>query len=134
VPPEGCSSVHFPLIMGQETAERMLGKEGWTPTAKEAEEAGLIQEVVPHDRLLSRAQEIGEKWIKEGKKRSLKEDGKVEEYLAVNDRESKVLATEFLSYKFINAQYEFLKSKGKTSQARTFWWLKTLRPLWARLL
>ena len=27
----------------------MLGSEGWKPTAKEAVEAGLITEAVPHD-------------------------------------------------------------------------------------
>ena len=29
----------------------MLGSEGWKPTAKEAVEAGLITEVVPHDQV-----------------------------------------------------------------------------------
>ena len=33
-------------------AERMLGSEGWKPTAKEAVEAGLITEVVPHDQAI----------------------------------------------------------------------------------
>lgn len=37
VPPEGCSSVHFARMMGASNAERMLGKEGWQPTAKEVE-------------------------------------------------------------------------------------------------
>ena len=32
-------------------AERMLGSEGWKPTAKEAVEAGLITEVVTHDQV-----------------------------------------------------------------------------------
>ena len=31
--------------MGAKNAERMLGKEGWKPTGKEAKEAGLITEV-----------------------------------------------------------------------------------------
>ena len=29
----------------------MLGSEGWKPTAKEAVEAGLITEAVPHDQV-----------------------------------------------------------------------------------
>ena len=51
--PEGCSSVHFERIMrgGRADAERMLGPEGWKPTAKEAKEAGLVSEVVPYDQV-----------------------------------------------------------------------------------
>jgi enoyl-CoA hydratase/carnithine racemase len=57
VPPEGCSSVHFERIMGLENKERMIGAEGWVPTAAEALEIGMIQEVVDdHEQLLSRAQ------------------------------------------------------------------------------
>ena len=53
--PEGCSSVHFQRIMGEESARRML-EEGWKPKAEEAKEIGLVSEVVPHDQLLARAQ------------------------------------------------------------------------------
>ena len=53
--PEGCSSVHFQRIMGEENARRML-EEGWKPKAEEAKEIGLVSEVVPHDQLLTRAQ------------------------------------------------------------------------------
>ena len=61
------------------------------------------------------------------------------------------LADAFLSYNFLNvtfkfldmktivmflvqAQYEFLKSKGKTGPARAFMMIKTLRPIWSKLL
>ena len=37
--------------MNRVNAERMLGPEGWKPTAKEAKEAGLVTEVVPHDQV-----------------------------------------------------------------------------------
>ena len=60
VTPEGCSSVHFERIMGKKNAERMLGPEGWTPTAAEAKDAGFVKEVVAHDKLLARTQEVGE--------------------------------------------------------------------------
>jgi peroxisomal 3,2-trans-enoyl-CoA isomerase len=43
--------------MGKKNAERMLGKEGWAPTAKEAKEAGFVMEVVPHEQLMSKAQQ-----------------------------------------------------------------------------
>ena len=44
------------------------------------------------------------------------------------------LADAFLAPPFLNAQYNFLKKKGKTGPASMFWAVKTLRPLWARLL
>ena len=63
VTPEGCSSVHFERIMGKKNAERMLGPEGWTPTALEAKEAGFVKEVVAHEKLLERTQEIAEQVV-----------------------------------------------------------------------
>ncbi len=90
--------MHFERLMGKKNAERMLGKhnfptealfhvnipylsfvgqEGWIPTAAEAKEAGLIQEVVPHERLGQRAQEVAEQWIKEGRERWMRKEGKV---------------------------------------------------------
>ena len=45
VPPEGCSSVQFERLMGPDNAARMLFEEGWRPTAAEALEAGLVQEI-----------------------------------------------------------------------------------------
>jgi enoyl-CoA hydratase/carnithine racemase len=47
------------------------------PTAKEAKEAGFVMEVVPHEQLMPRAQEIAEKWAKEGKVRNLVASGQV---------------------------------------------------------
>ena len=112
----------------------MLGPEAWKPTAAEAKEAGFVTEVVSHEKLLATAQALGEKWAKEGKVRGMVERGQVEEYKGINAKESKELADAFLSYKFLNAQYEFLSSKGKAGTARAFWVLKTLRPLWSKLL
>jgi len=75
IPPEGCSSVHFERIMGKTNANRMLFEEGWTPTAAEAKEAGFVMEVVQHQKLMQRAQEIAEEWAKRNKVRNLKEQG-----------------------------------------------------------
>ena len=36
-------------ISGKANAERMLGPEGWTPTAAEAKEAGFVNEVIRRD-------------------------------------------------------------------------------------
>eukprot|EP00587_Corethron_hystrix_P012572 CAMPEP_0113308596 /NCGR_PEP_ID=MMETSP0010_2-20120614/6981_1 /TAXON_ID=216773 ORGANISM="Corethron hystrix, Strain 308" /NCGR_SAMPLE_ID=MMETSP0010_2 /ASSEMBLY_ACC=CAM_ASM_000155 /LENGTH=184 /DNA_ID=CAMNT_0000163689 /DNA_START=227 /DNA_END=778 /DNA_ORIENTATION=- /assembly_acc=CAM_ASM_000155 len=49
LPPEGCSSVHFKMIMGAEKAEKMVGIDGWAPTAEEAANIGLVHTVVPKD-------------------------------------------------------------------------------------
>merc|ERR1719392_406045 len=57
VGPEGCASVHFEKCLGQAVADRLL-VDCWKPTAVEAVEAGLVAEVVPHDNLLARAQEL----------------------------------------------------------------------------
>lgn len=132
ITPEGCSSIHFPRMLGSATAERLLGPEGWKPTAKEALEVGLVKEVVPHQQLLQRCQELGEEWVRDGKKKEIPGGGDVAEYKDVNAKESRDLADAFLSYKFLDAQEKFLKSKGKS--ATVFTVLKTLRPLWSKLL
>jgi len=135
VPPEGCSSVHFERIMGKKNADRMLGSEGWIPTASEAKEAGFVKEVVAHDKLLARAQEIGEQIISSGTGKVFAQGhGTPSEYKQVNDEESRKLADAFLAYKFLDAQYNFLKSKGKGQLANVFWILKTFRPLWSWML
>jgi len=134
VPPEGCSSVHFERIMGAENAQRMLGPEGWIPTAQEALKAGIVHQVVPHDNLMNSAQARAEQWVKEGHVRNFANNINIEEYRAVNMRESKDLADAFVSVPFIDGQYKFLKSKGKTQASNTFWFLKVTRPLWSKLL
>ena len=120
--------------MGAENAQKMLGPAGWVPTAQEALQAGIVHQVVPHDNLMKSAQARAEQMIKEGHIRNLVKLNQVEEYKAVNLRESKELADAFLSVPFIDAQYKFLKSKGKTQAANTFWFLKVTRPLWSKLL
>jgi len=133
IPPEGCSSIHFERMMGKDVASRLLN-EGWKPNGNEAAEIGMAIEVVAHEKLMPRAQEIAESWVKSGKKKSIPGGGTVEEYKKVNAKESEDLADAFLSYKFLDAQYNFLMSKGKKSNARVFWWVKTLRPIWGRML
>ena len=83
--------------MGPENAQRMLGPEGWAPTAKEAKEAGLVQDVVPHAELMDRAQEKAEQWVKEKKIRSLIEQKRVQEYKDVNWKEVCILIHTYAS-------------------------------------
>jgi len=133
IPPEGCSSVHFERMLGSTVANRLLN-DGWRPTGAEAAEVGLVTEVVEHSRLASRAQEIAETWVEQGRKRQIPAGGKVDEYKRVNYEESIRLADAFLSVPFLQAQYKFLRSKGKNSNAAIFWIIKTSRPLWSKLL
>ena len=65
---------------------------------------------------------------------ALVEQGRVEELKAVNAAESRALAEAFLSRPFLEAQYEFLKSKGKDKPASLFRVLSLLHPIWSRLL
>jgi len=133
VPPEGCSSVHFERMMGKEVADKLLNH-GWKPSGKEAVDIGMALEVVPHENLMTRAQEVAEGWAKADKQKCIPGGGTIEEYKKINARESEELADAFLSYKFLNGQYNFLMSKGKKSNARVFWWVKTLRPIWSKML
>lgn len=134
IPPEGCSSVHFKRLMGQANAERMLGKEGWKPTAEEAHEAGLIQWVAPHDELLEEADKVAREWIASNVSRSFRGGSTGDELKTVNASESQALADAFLSTPFIKAQFKFLWSKKKWGPAAMFLTMWLSRPLWSRLL
>jgi hypothetical protein len=58
----------------------------------------------------------------------------VEEYIAINDTESKELARAFLGPGFLQGQINFLTSKGKSREAGFFKAVLAMRPLWSRLL
>ena len=134
VTPEGCSSVHFERLMGPANAERMLGKDGWKPSAAEALEAGLIQWVTPHEKLMEEARRIAREWLASGSKRSFRGGSTLEELKSVNADESKLLADAFLGAPFINAQFKFLWRKKKWGPAMMFLTMLVFRPLWSRML
>ncbi len=134
IPPEGCSSKHFARLMGETNAARMLGEEGWKPTAREALEAGLIQWVVPHEQLAEEANKIAREWIISGAKRSFRGGSQRDELKAINAAESVDLATAFLGAPFIKAQFMFLKSRKKWGPALMFLAMLITRPLWSRSL
>lgn len=133
IPPEGCSSEVFPRLMGDE-AQRMLGEEGWKPTAAEALEAGLVTRVVPHDELMAEAQQMARAWVADGVGREYPAGTTREELRAVNARESEQLATAFLSPPFLRSQFRFLWGKKKIQPALMFFALWRTQPLWRRLL
>lgn len=134
LPAEGCSSVTFPRLLGEEAATRMLGPEGWKPTAREALEVGLIDAVVSSDALMPEAQRRAERWIAEGKPRTCKAGADRAELQRINAAESERVADAFLSAAFLMGRYRFLRSRGKTGPALAFLALRITRPAWARLL
>ncbi len=134
VPEEGCSSEVFPKLFGETNARRLLGEEGWKPTAEEALEIGLAQWVVPHDDLMCEAQRIAEQWIEDGRERTFPAGFSRTELEAINVRESKALAKAFLSPPFLMAQFNFLWGKRKRQLALMFLSLAKTHPAWKRLL
>ncbi|KIG16976.1 Enoyl-CoA hydratase [Enhygromyxa salina] len=134
VPPEGCSSVLFPRVLGAATADRILGEEGWKPTAAEALEIGLVQWVVAHDELLDEAHRIAKGWAEAGTARRFRGGISLQELQAANARESQEIADAFLAAPFLRAQFRFLWGKKKRGPALMFLALWLLRPLWSLLL
>ncbi|NMP31714.1 enoyl-CoA hydratase/isomerase family protein [Thalassotalea sp. M1531] len=134
VPPEGCSSVHFPRLMGSKNAQLMLGDVGWRPTAQQGLSIGLVQKVVPQTELQSAAFNIAKSWVETGQQRAFLAGSNKDELKRTNYIESKALANAFLSRKFLLNQAKFLWSKKKYGLAAAFFIVTGLRPLWARLL
>jgi len=135
VGPEGCASVHFEKFLGPEAANRLL-IDCWKPTAAEAKEIGLVAEVVPHEELVARAQQLGEEWVRSGRERVIRGGGTIEEYKQVNKKESNDLAEAFVSEEFLRTQLEFLKKRGKHQSipGLVLWVMLTSRPVWAKFL
>ena len=134
VTPEGCSTVHLPRLIGEDSAQRMLGPEGWRPTGAEALEVGLVDELVPHDQLLQSAQALAESWVAEGRTRSFRGGSTPDELKAINARESEALGDAFLAPPFLMGQYRFLWSRKKYGPALTFLGLRVTRPVWSLML
>jgi len=134
ITPEGCSSIQFATLMGEKNAQRMLGSEGWKPSAEEALAAGLVQWVAPNDQLQAEAQKVAQKWVTDGHSRKILGGCELSELQAVNARESIELANRFLGADFLKGQFTFLWRKKKRLQSLMFLSLWLLRPLWKLLL
>ena len=129
LPAEGCSSVTFAEWMGEANAERMLGVEGWVPTAEEARAAGFpIQDIVAGDNaaVVARAHELVEAQIATGG-RSV-DAAEVARRLKVNADESAKLANAVMSPRFLLAMRDF--NQRKPSIARFFSVANATLPLW----
>ncbi|MEH6347370.1 MAG: enoyl-CoA hydratase/isomerase family protein [Bermanella sp.] len=133
ITPEGCSSIHFSRLMGEAGAQRMLGSEGWKPTASEALAAGLIQWMVPHEQLLDEAHAIAKDWVEKGQGRTFLAGSQLQELKDANARESLELADAFLGADFLREQFKFSWGKKKRAPAIVFLTLWLLRPLWKHL-
>ena len=132
--PEGCSSVLFERRMGAVAAERMLGVDGWVPTAEEAAASGLITAAVPPEELLPEAMALAEKWVTEGYVRELVADPTaLAELREVNACESVALAEAFLGEDFLRGQRDFLSSRNKAVPAAAMSALLATRPLWIKM-
>ena len=132
VTPEGCSSVHFPRLIGDDAAKKML-EDNWQPTATEAKEIGLVTDVVPQAELQESAQKLAEAWIENGTmKRTAMGYDDFDNLREVNAKESKDLARAFVSVEFLQAQVDFLTAKKK--DATMFKILLATRPLWSKFL
>ena len=83
---------------------------------------------------MTKAQELAENWVRIGRKRIIPGGRDLSEYRKINAHESVQVADAFLSYRFLDTQYKFLVSKGKVKDAKVFWILKTLHPLWSKML
>merc|ERR1711879_885628 len=77
LPPEGCSSFNFPRLLGQDNANMML-KDAVKIDAQTALRIGLIHEILEPEKLMARAQEIAEDWIRQGRQRPIIDQGLVE--------------------------------------------------------
>jgi len=124
----------FPRLLGEDTAQRILGEEGWKPTGAEAHEIGLAQSLASPEDLLDRAQEIAEGWVAEGRARTFRGGFSLDELKAVNARESVGVADSFLGAPFLGHQARFLWRKKKRGPAAMFFVLRVTHPLWSRLV
>ena len=138
VPPEGCSSVTFPERMGAPAAQRMLGEENWIPTATEALDAHLIDEVVASSSadvglenaaVVARAVELVEARLAAHSARRHTIDDLLR-LRRVNAEESADLANAFVSSKFLGAMEDFNRQRKKAQMATFFWAARTALPLW----
>ena len=131
---EGCSSFTFPEKFGEAAAARLLGEEGWKPTAAEALEIGLVESVHEQEKLLGAAQARVEDMVGAGVARRVVSDpAYLEKLREVNAAESEALGHAFMSTAFLRGQEEFFTKRKKDKLASTFKYLRWTRPLWIHI-
>jgi enoyl-CoA hydratase/carnithine racemase len=130
--PEGCSSFVFPRKLGEANAHILL-TEGRKVDATTAAEMGLVDELVPGDKLLQRAKEIALGWAAERRERSIIRDGQLEQLRATNREESMRLGEAVIADSFWEAQQRFAADKNRTAAVWAIWLARCMQPVWSRL-
>ena len=124
--------------LGAPAAQRMLGEENWIPTATEALDAHLIDEVVASSSadvglenaaVVARAVELVEARLAAHSARRHTVDDLLR-LRRVNAEESADLANAFVSSKFLGAMEDFNRRRKKAQMATFFWAARTALPLW----
>lgn len=130
--PEGCSTFTFSQLLGDEASRRLL-EDAEKLDCEEMHRLGLVDEVVPADSLLSRAQSVALEWASSGRPRRLVERGWKETLKKVNKEESHAFGEAIASRRFYQAQLELARSKGKHVPAMVWWLFARLVPPLAKL-
>lgn len=133
LPPEGCSSVNFPRLLGQKNADRML-RDGELIDAETARQMGLVKEVVPQELLALRAQEVAEQLARDKTPRPmLLVKGLKEQLKKANVKESIALGNAIMSRPFFEANVKIAQKQNKKDAEWLFWLLAQASPIIARL-
>ena len=136
LPSEGCSTITFQERIGQPSATRMLGQENWIPTANEALDIGLIDQIVKEDQenlewnVVKSASEYLHFKIKNGYKKRNLDEKKILYLRQVNAKESANVANSVVSEKFLDAMFKFNMKRNKRLLSFFFWLAKWTLPLW----
>ena len=142
VTPEGCSSVVFPRRFGEGVARRMLGDEGWQPSARDALAFGLVDEIVD-DADADADAEAGalvaaarDRAAALADARAPRRFGDAAELRAVNAAESRRLADAFVSTHFLDTMVARAERRGAKGarEARLFGALRATHGVWSRFV
>jgi len=139
--PEGCSSVLFPEIFGEEMAKKML-IDGHKLQVTEALEHGMISSITVSDsddvngdvELQDAAVKLAEEYVEKNgihRKRTAEERLRLKQ---VNEQESIDLANAFVSENFLRAMESQAERKGNGKVKYSFAALRIARPIWSLLL
>ncbi|GBG32681.1 Enoyl-CoA delta isomerase 2, mitochondrial [Hondaea fermentalgiana] len=141
--PEGCSSVLFPELLGDELAQKMLN-ENYKLSAEEAAKTKMLTAMVQtgdaapaggiDEALLDATYaHVDEYLTKNGtqRSRSSEETARLRE---VNAQESAALADAFVSPPFFHAMEANAERRGRTNAKLAFQTLRVTRPVWGLFL
>lgn len=134
--PEGCSSFLFPKIMGEATAEQVLGQ-GKLLSAQEALVTGLIHDVLPADQVLPAAMAHCEYLVSKSarageRQRTIVKEGLVQKLQAVNAAEMDECEIAWISKESFGALAKYLESRKAWAPAMVLRTANALGFLWGQ--